>query len=195
MWNQAALSVVSTHCCLPWYAATGPAMTMPYLHECCDRGLRLRDATWLGLRPTDPLWSRMYAVQSCCLCPRPKPLHNMAECRFLTSANVRAHFDDHMPLNAFICYLYRDGSVPGGRAGWRGYVRMQVVCTGKEDRLIDCKFPQNFGSPVDDYGLPVVSDTPAPTPSPGLTRGSCNSGDRQRFSVICRRFEITGAVF
>lgn len=60
------------------------------------------------------------------------------------------------------------------------------MCTGKEERLIDCSFPENFGSPSD-------TDAPAQSPSRGLSNALCVDDDGRRFSVVCRRFEINGA--
>ena len=88
---------------------------------------------------------------------------------------------------------------------------MQVVCTGKEERLLDCFFPENFGidyvntPPTDynDYASIVQAPSSAvraqgqtgtaPPPSNGLEREECSSGDMRRLSVICRRFDIRGA--
>ena len=74
----------------------------------------------------------------------------------------------------------------------------KVVCTGKEERLLDCDFPQDFGA---DYGIDYYTPNndynanfPAPAPIVGLPSFDCD-GDRMRFSVICRQFEITGARF
>lgn len=76
---------------------------------------------------------------------------------------------------------------------------MQVDCTGKEERLLDCVFPQNFGvdyvyAPYDDYG-----DYRAPPAVPpgtiGLPNAGCDAGDSGFLAVVCRRFEIPGAAF
>lgn len=91
---------------------------------------------------------------------------------------------------------------------------IQVACTGAEKRLSDCFFPQNLGidyvftPPVNDYayynenwpapshGLPNQAPVEnAPPPSNGLFRAGCGRGDARRLSVICRRFEVSGAVF
>ena len=86
----------------------------------------------------------------------------------------------------------------------------QVVCTGKEERLLDCDFPQDFGvdygsdsyTPIDDYAnWPGPSHAApesapmenAPAPSGGLPSFICDR-DTERLSVICRQFEITGAL-
>ena len=87
---------------------------------------------------------------------------------------------------------------------------LQVLCTGAEERLLDCGFPENFGidyvytpRSYDDYlgyNWPAASHADpapapaenAPSPSNGLPRVGCNRGNRELFSVICRRFEITG---
>ena len=82
-----------------------------------------------------------------------------------------------------------------------------MVCTGKEERLLDCDFPQNFGidyeyeRPEYEYANWPGSTHPAPEPAPlesapapagGLPNGGCSRSDRNRLAVICRRFEITG---
>ena len=69
----------------------------------------------------------------------------------------------------------------------------QVVCTGKEERLLDCDFPQDFG---EDYGSDYYGfsyNENAPVPSGGIPNFSCARDDNRRLGVICRRFEITGA--
>ena len=85
-----------------------------------------------------------------------------------------------------------------------------MVCTGKEERLLECYFPENFGifdeythptydyyndnGPAPSHALPTPAPVEnAPTPSNGLARVGCDRGDTERLSVICRRFEITGA--
>eukprot|EP00892_Ulva_mutabilis_P007291 jgi/Ulvmu1/4934/UM204_0006.1 len=90
----------------------------------------------------------------------------------------------------------------------------EVVCTGKEERLLDCEFPQDFGvdysSPYDYYGgynenWPAPAHA-APEPAPmemapppagslGLPFSRCERSDRNRLSVVCRRFEITESEF
>ena len=89
---------------------------------------------------------------------------------------------------------------------------LQVACTGKEERLMDCFFPEDFGFdymynpptdradyynenwPAPSHALPALAPAEnAPPPSNGVQRIGCDSGDAGRLSVICRRFEITGA--
>ena len=86
----------------------------------------------------------------------------------------------------------------------------QVVCTGKEERLLDCDFPEDFGVDYesDSYTPSFSANWPgpshaapesapmenAPVPSGGLPSVTCDR-DRDRLSVICRRFEVTGALF
>ena len=92
----------------------------------------------------------------------------------------------------------------------RSYDCLQVVCTGKEEQLLDCSFPENFGIdyvytpptydyynenwPAPSHALPTPAPVEnAPAPSNGLPGVGCDRGDTERLSVICRRFEITGA--
>ena len=79
---------------------------------------------------------------------------------------------------------------------------MQVVCTGKEERLIDCHFPEEFGNAVPaDYDYSAATPTPlpastAPAPDPGIdvpgNLNDCTLIDNDVFGVVCRRFELTG---
>lgn len=89
---------------------------------------------------------------------------------------------------------------------------MQVACTGTEERLSECLFPQSFGidyvytPPANEYFY-YNENWPAPShgqpnqapvgnaqpPSNGLLCAGCNGGDARRLSVICCSFEITGA--
>lgn len=96
--------------------------------------------------------------------------------------------------------------------------RMQVLCNGKEDRLLDCSFPESFkdyrgpsdyinpdyyssGDFEENWAAPAhVPPAPAgsaptenaPPPSSGLIRFGCGADEQQRLAVICRRFDITG---
>lgn len=66
-----------------------------------------------------------------------------------------------------------------------------VVCTGAEERLGECFFPEGFGASPRTSAQPDDGDT---DPNQrGLTGTSCNFRDRTVFSVICRRFGIQGA--
>lgn len=69
-----------------------------------------------------------------------------------------------------------------------------MVCTGKETRLLDCDFPENFGIPGDagpasDYDGDILSPEAAPA-TQALSEGvpPC----RFPLTVACRRFEMTG---
>lgn len=53
------------------------------------------------------------------------------------------------------------------------------MCTGREDRLLDCDFPEDFG--YNNGG----------TPSRCFFRGGLDSG---RLAVVCRSFEIAGTI-
>lgn len=66
---------------------------------------------------------------------------------------------------------------------------LQVACTGKEERLLDCVFPENFGDdkPPDERGPGA--------PSLGLASAPCDLNDNNRLAVICRRFEIPGVAY
>ena len=58
----------------------------------------------------------------------------------------------------------------------------QVVCTGREDQLSDCVFPEEFGDAV---------STDNPESASGLSAG-CGARDGEIFGVVCRRFDVTG---
>ena len=66
-----------------------------------------------------------------------------------------------------------------------------VVCSGLEDRLDECLFPQEFGA--NPSGNDNNASPPAP-PGGGLfgSRAGCSRRDGSLFSVECRRFEIEG---
>lgn len=66
-----------------------------------------------------------------------------------------------------------------------------VVCTGTEERLDECFFPEEFGANPRTFHQTV--DVGADVDQLGLTRTSCNFKDSKVFSVICRRFELSGA--
>lgn len=59
-----------------------------------------------------------------------------------------------------------------------------IQCTGKEERLGDCFFPQDFGSPQDPM---------APQPA-GIPSADCSRSDGSILAVACRQFEIEGAL-
>lgn len=63
-----------------------------------------------------------------------------------------------------------------------------VDCTGTEERLADCFFPQAFG----DITRP---DQPrAPDARPGITNAECRFASSAIVGVACRRFAIDGAL-
>lgn len=53
---------------------------------------------------------------------------------------------------------------------------LQITCTGNEDRLEDCLFPDGFGQ-LDNFD-----------------RSACLQPESRRLGVVCRTFEITGAM-
>lgn len=87
------------------------------------------------------------------------------------------------------------------------YRHVQVLCTGKKNRLLDCVFPESFATEdrdayFGDYNgnwlaaahassVPVPIDT-APPPSIGLTSSNCDNNERALLAVLCRSFEIIG---
>ena len=78
-------------------------------------------------------------------------------------------------------------------------IGLQVVCLGKEERLLDCDFPGNFGAPpemyaTDDDYLTQAAASAAPAGAPGPGPGLGPSLRVTDFSVVCRRFEIPGAM-
>lgn len=61
-----------------------------------------------------------------------------------------------------------------------------VRCTGTEDRLDDCFFPQAFGT--------IMRPGRAVDAPPGIPRTACQRTDSAILAVACRRFEIKGAL-
>eukprot|EP00892_Ulva_mutabilis_P005580 jgi/Ulvmu1/3394/UM016_0010.1 len=58
-----------------------------------------------------------------------------------------------------------------------------VLCTGKEERLDECFFPEDFGNRrASDYGPQVEA---------GIQRAACRRKDGNQLGVVCRKFEIT----
>ena len=74
---------------------------------------------------------------------------------------------------------YSDYSAPG-EIVWA----TDVLCTGKEERLDECFFPEDFGDARNDYSGPPVSA--------GIRRSSCRRQDGSVLGVVCRQFEIEG---
>ena len=65
----------------------------------------------------------------------------------------------------------------------------EVRCTGVEDRLIDCDFPEEFGA-----NIPVPQRVTSNS-TVGVRRLSrtCDRNDDRALRVVCRRFGIPGA--
>ena len=73
---------------------------------------------------------------------------------------------------------YIDVSAPGELV-WA----TDVLCTGKEERLDECFFPEDFeDARLGDYAPEVE----------GIRRASCRRQDGSVLGVVCRRFEIEG---
>lgn len=73
----------------------------------------------------------------------------------------------------------------------------EVVCTGKEERLGECFFPEEFGDNPGGFPSGYYDDVDeetqgGPGTQPGLLRTPCSFRDRSVFGVICRQFEIPG---
>eukprot|EP00892_Ulva_mutabilis_P004969 jgi/Ulvmu1/2844/UM144_0009.1 len=67
----------------------------------------------------------------------------------------------------------------------------EVRCTGKEESLADCFFPEQFGNgPVAIPGTPVAAGQ---LPAPNAGRALCTRTDEQMLGVVCRNFEIEGS--
>ena len=70
----------------------------------------------------------------------------------------------------------------------------EVQCTGQEERLSHCFFPENFGNVVRDYGDNLTPAAMNSSP-PGIQDTDCRARDQFILGVVCRRFEIEGDVF
>ena len=64
----------------------------------------------------------------------------------------------------------------------------EVRCTGKEERLADCNFPEEFGN----ASVRTADQTPPPSARPGVSDGICGQVDEEVLGVVCRRFELEG---
>lgn len=71
-----------------------------------------------------------------------------------------------------------------------------MICTGKEERLLDCTFPQDFGeasaSDYESYTYDYEGNR-VPDEAPLGTSGGCRRVESDRLAVLCRKFEIPGA--
>lgn len=63
-----------------------------------------------------------------------------------------------------------------------------VICTGKEARLDECFFTQDFGD------APQPTNNSGPQVQAGVRRASCQRQEGQVLGVVCRQFEIKGVV-
>ena len=59
----------------------------------------------------------------------------------------------------------------------------EVQCTGLEERLDQCFFPEEFGDARPDYS----GDS-----GPGIRGAECAERDGRTLAVVCRQFEIEG---
>lgn len=82
----------------------------------------------------------------------------------------------------------------------------QVVCTGREERLLDCHFPEAFGSDGNSsvggtgggggYGEQRATSSPLPA-DPGIATALCARADNRGtpfMKVACRQFELLGVL-
>lgn len=74
-----------------------------------------------------------------------------------------------------------------------------VRCTGLEERLDECIFPEapdvpasDTGAVVDDLGGYGGSVTPGKLPVQPISGQTCTTTQAERFAVVCRMFEIEG---
>eukprot|EP00892_Ulva_mutabilis_P004967 jgi/Ulvmu1/2842/UM144_0007.1 len=65
-----------------------------------------------------------------------------------------------------------------------------LQCTGKEERLTDCFFPEAFGDNTRPPPPSFPGAPPAPPPAPGIPNADCSRRDGSTLAVACRRFEI-----
>lgn len=77
---------------------------------------------------------------------------------------------------------YEDYDAPGALV-WA----TDVQCTGTEERLEDCFFPQAFGE--------IARGDRDPDAPPGVPNADCRRQNSDIVAVACRRFEIKGALF
>ena len=68
----------------------------------------------------------------------------------------------------------------------------EVQCTGTEERLDECFFPQQFNGFTRSITFPV---TPIAEDDVGIQRAICSTNPDLQVGVICRRFEIEGAPY
>ena len=69
----------------------------------------------------------------------------------------------------------------------------ELQCTGQEERLSDCFFPEDFGNIIRDYGRDLTRPAPDSSP-PGIQDADCRARDQFILGVVCRRFDIEGAL-
>lgn len=73
---------------------------------------------------------------------------------------------------------------------------IQVICTGNEERLLDCYFPEAFGAAASDAGsnsTPENASDADMAPVGGVPESRCGRGDNRILGVMCRKFPINGA--
>eukprot|EP00892_Ulva_mutabilis_P004965 jgi/Ulvmu1/2840/UM144_0005.1 len=71
----------------------------------------------------------------------------------------------------------------------------ELQCTGKEERLEACFFPEAFGDNTRTRPVPprfpgAPPPPAAPPPTPGISNADCSRRDGSTLAVACRRFEI-----
>ena len=67
----------------------------------------------------------------------------------------------------------------------------ELQCTGQEERLSDCFFPEDFGNVIRDFNSALTQPAPESSP-PGIQDADCRVRDNYVLGVVCRSFKIEG---
>ena len=68
----------------------------------------------------------------------------------------------------------------------------ELQCTGQEERLSDCFFPEDFGNVIRDFNSALTQPAPESSP-PGIQDADCRVRDNYVLGVVCRSFKIEGS--